>query len=240
MPSKSRLIIEGDVVTWETEETHGAEDVRITRRRVKREDWLAQVRAQEGHLEFLPPVSVGHIVARQSKGDRSCVVVQLPPSMRSFMYSPDSRLYTVAFPYSILAINFRGQAIDGVSSRNKCGIAWYFRNAPVSSLDDVLGYCNMPNVYSDGYICWGSETIPLDASLGRKVELVVAAIFASNFNSHELAYQWQPATAGVPGHPQSFADWETRSREDPNFILQLAWRPANMTVRQVMERWVGK
>lgn len=239
MATKKRLIFEGDVVTLEEVVAYTDGEERVTRRRVKLADWQEQLRAHEGALEFLPPISCGHIIARQVKGNRSCVVAQLQPAVRSFVYTPDSRMYAVAMPYIVLAINFVGQAIDGTSAANKCGIFWYYRNDPVTSLDDALGHCNMPNVYKDGAVCWGKEVIPLDAPLGRKVEMVVSAIFSSNFNQHELGEQWEPAKK-IEGHPQSFQDWETRSRENPEFVLKLAWRPSGLTVRQVLERWVGK
>lgn len=236
MATKKRLIIEGDVVTQEEVEVNGDVE-RVRRLRVKLADWQESAREQEGTLEFLPPIASGHIIARRQKGDKTCVVVQLPPALRKFVYTPDKRIYEVAMPYIILAINFRGQAIDGTSSASSCGIYWYYRNEAVTSLDDPLGFCNMPNIYGEGQICWGKEVIPLDAPLGRKVEMVVAAIFASNFNAHELLCQWEPAKK-IEGHPQTFADWETRSCKNPGFVLKLAWRPAGVTVRQVMERWV--
>lgn len=239
MATKTRLIIEGDVVTRETEEGCSPDDVRVHRSRTKVQDWLNQLRAQEGQLEFLPPISCGHIVARQQKGQKSCVVVQLPPAIRSFYFSPDNRLYRVAMPFIVMAINFVGQAIDGTSSSNKCGVYWYYRTTSIRSLEDPLFFCNMPNVYWDGSVCWGTELIPLDIPLAAKVELVVQAIFASHFNQHELGEQWVPAIRMVRMHPQSFEEWETRSKEDPEFVLKLDWRPADgLTVRQALERGV--
>lgn len=141
-------------------------------------------------------------------------------------------------PYIVLVLNFIGQAIDGTSSANRCGIYWFYRNAPIESLDDALYFPNMPNIYENGQVCWGRERIPLDAPLAQKAELVVRAIFASHFNEHELNDQWWPAVRNVPNHPQKFIEWEERSTEDPNFILQLKWRPANLTVRQALERGV--
>lgn len=236
MATTTRLTIEGDVVTREEIEKL-PDGERVRRSRVKLEEWLAKIKAQEGQLEFLPPLSCGHIIARQVKGDHSCVVVQLPPAVRSFYYSPHDRLYRVAMPYIVLAIRSIGQAIDGTSSANRCGIYWFYRNEPVCSLDDPLFFSNMPNVYDNGQICWGNERIPLDAPMAKKIELVVRALFASHFNQHELDYQWYPAKS-IPGHPQKFEEWETRSNEDPNFVLKLQWRSAGLTVRQMLEKGV--
>jgi len=210
----------------------------IRRSRTKLADWEAQLCAQQGAMEFLPPVSCGWIVAQKTKGERSCVVVQLPPAIRKWTYTPDSRIYTTAFPFIILGINFIRGAIDGASSANQCGVFIYYRNQSIVTLDDELNYPNMPNIYQDGSLCWGTERIPLDAPLSRKVELVVSAIFASNFNSHELGYHWKPSKDGIQGHPKTFSEWETRSREDPSFVLKLAWRPAGISIQGVLDRWV--
>jgi len=217
------------VVTQEFSEVIGDTE-KIVRSRVKLMDWMAQLMAQEGHTEFLPPVPFGHIVARQTKGQRSCVVVQLPPAVRSFMYSETNRLYRVAMPYVVLVVNFVGQAID-------C-IYWYYRNETIVSLDDQLFWPNMPNVYANGKVCMGSEKIPLSANLAQKVDMVVQVIFASHFNHHEIECQWKPSVRSITGHPQSFEEWETRSTEDPTFILKLDWRPAGISIQQALERGV--
>lgn len=241
MATRTQIVIEGELVTKITIDEGENWDkscwMKETRQTVRLSDWLEALRAQEGNLDFLPPLSCGHIVARQNKGNRSCVVVQLLPGIRSFYFSPHSRLYRVAMPYVIVVVDFVGQAIDGASSRNRCGIYMFYRNESVTDLDDELSHCNMPNVYGDGAFCWGGETIPLDLSLGRKIEEVVKAIFASHFNNHEIGYQWDPAK-GILNHPQSFEEWERRSVEDPAFVLKLAWRPSGLTVRQALERGV--
>lgn len=237
MATKTRLIIEGDLVIREDVETC-PDGERISRKRTKLEDWEAQLRAQQGAMEFLPPVSCGWVVAKKDKGNRSCVVVQLPPGIHKWVYSEERRMYTTSFPYIILAINFIRGAIDGASSANRCGVFVYYRNESVATLDDPLFFPNMPNVYEDGALCWGTERIPLDAPINRKVEMVADAFFRSNFNHHELGYHWIPSKDGIRGHPQTFEDWENRSREDPGFVLRLAWRPAGVTVRQVLDWWV--
>lgn len=243
MTTRQQLVIEGDLVSkvtledgkhydgsvWHQETTHGT---------VKLGDWLDNVRAAEGTVEFLPPISLGHIAARMQKGNRSAVAVQLPPAIRSFVYTPDSRVYRVAMPHIVMLIQLIGEAVDAVSTGNKVGIYLYYRNRPVDSLDDELFFSNMPNIYANGQVCWGTDRIPLDAPLGRKVEMVIDGFFRSNFNQHELGEQWRPAVSEIAGHPQTFEEWETRSAEDPTFVLALPWRPAGINLRQALERGV--
>ncbi len=239
MTERIQLVIEGDLVIKkkieEGSDKNGPWYREYTLGTVKLSNWLKEVKAQQGENFIISTLPHGQIVGSNSKGDRSCLLVQLPPDVRSFFYSPDNRLYNVAFPWILILVKFIGNAVDANNTGNKVNIYMFYRNAPVMTGEDEVLYSNMPNTFSDGRLCWAKESFPLNWPKSKKAFEVVKAIFASNFNRHEKELQWQPAVNEVKGHPSSFKEWEDLSKIDPNFVLQLPWRKSGKTVKDLLD-----
>jgi hypothetical protein len=243
MATRKQIVIEGDLVHLVVIETGKNRDrsgweKKTTTGTIRLSDWLDTLEAEKGKTEFLPPIKYGHIVARKEKGNRSAVVVQLPPSVRSFYYSPEKRTYNVAYPYTYFVIQFIGEAVNAKSAGNKVGISFFYRNSPINSLDDEMLRSNMPNVFKEGKICWSRDTIDVSLPLATKVEKIIEAFWSSNFNHHEMGENWEPST-GIPGHPQSFAKWQEMTEIDPAFVLEISWRKTHKSVRELMEEWTN-
>lgn len=239
MATRTLLEIEGGIVTKKIIEegcdSHGPWRREHTKGAVNLQNWLAEVKAQQGEKMVIPTLPHGQIVGTNSKGDRSCLLVQLPPSMRSFYYSPKNRLYNVAFPWVLILVKFIGNAVDASNTGNKVNIYMFYRNAPVTSGEDEVFFNNMPNTFSDGRLCWSDKTFPLSWSKAKISFGVVGEIFKSNFNDHEITHQWGAAKRAVSGHPKSFSEWEDLSKIDPNFVLQLPWRKSGKSVNDLLE-----
>jgi hypothetical protein len=242
MPTTTKFVIEGDLVTKITVENGKDYDGSTYERTktfgtVELKPWIEQLVAARGEQFFVPQLSEGQIIARKTKGAREVVIVEYAPAIRRVIevvddrYSERARM--IAFPYVYLVIRFRNGMVDTMYV--------FYRNSRAESLDAELYLPNLPNVYDRGQgykICTGTIS-GLDASwsLARKIEWLARKFWDSQFNHDLIAYHWHPSI-GLGGHPQSFAEWEEKSRTDPQFILKIDWRKLDKTVQQILDEGV--
>lgn len=235
MPTRTQLVIEGDLVTKikiEEGESGGRHFRRETEQgTVEISSLLESLATARGSEWFVPRLESGQIIARKTAGSREAVVLEFPPAIRRVIrtYRGETRARQLAFPWVYLVASFSGGALSYVKV--------FYRNEHAEGSEAKLFWPNLPNVYSDGRLCTGTAR-GCDPSwpLARRCDWLARMFWDSHFNTDLSDNHWG-ASRGLANHPQSFAEWETKTA-DPRFILGIDWRPAGLTLRQVLDAGV--
>lgn len=236
--TRQQLVIEGSTVTKVTIEegtdSYGRAFKRETSEKpVEIASWLAAFVAARGEQSFTPTLAEGRILARKAASDKECVIVELPPAVRRILEKIEQRevrARQVAMPWTYLIFRFVNGSIET--------IGLYYRNERAESLGAEMSRHNMPNFYGDNRLCTGKWSgLQASWTLVQKLDWLVRGYFDSTFNSDLNSHWWDPAHR-LSGHPQSFAEWEAKSKENPGFILQIAWPSAGQTVQSVLDKGV--
>jgi hypothetical protein len=237
-------VIEGDLVIKVTIEFGKDYDGNLWEKQsrgksVKVEAWLEKVMADRGEQMFAPALSDGRILARKTKGSREVVVIEFAPTIRRIIWSEDKsesdeRAYSVAFPWTYLVVRFYNGSVDKMYV--------FYRNDPAQSMSADFCLPNLPNLYGQGddyKICTGTISgLQTDWSLEKKLDWLSRKFWDSQFNKDLRGEHWDPSRK-LTGHPQSFSEWEEKSRSDPGFILKIPWRPLGKTLQQVLDEGVA-
>jgi hypothetical protein len=103
-----------------------------------------------------------------------------------------------------------------------------YRTQPLSSTNDLLYRCNLPNILFGEQVCMG-DTADLQRALFSAPSLLACAqafladFWGRPFSDHALwhfrdSHRLHPAFG-------SLASWQDASRRDPGFILRVPWEP---------------
>jgi hypothetical protein len=215
----------------------GSQTVTKTSRTKSLNSFFEELQKQEPRIEFTPYLAEGRWIGKTVWGDRTCVLVELPPATRKIAARVESgsRLYELAMPYIVLAVSLVGDGVEAVQV--------FYRNSAIKNQEDKL-YCpNLPNV-------WGANETPsckmctgwavnVRLPLPEKVAGIVDAFLMSEFNTDLQGSHWEPSKK-LTGHPLTFGEWEAMSKEDASFVLRIAWRWSGLTVGEVLNKGVGK
>lgn len=150
----------------------------------------------------------------------------------------------LATPYIVMAVPFYGGQLHPA-------LELFYRNEPLSSLDDKLCHCNLLNVSMGkavegrvGFKTWVC-TQYLDVSKCKTnadtLSEIINHLFgggfnrssdhnegASGFSTYEAEQKADPRTKNVDL-------WEKASQEDPRFVLDTKWIPAKATPRDLIQ-----
>ena len=218
MQSRTYLRIEGDLVSLVSE---------VTDREVLLPDLLAEL--ANTTVAITPRLPAGcRLWLRSGTTGREVLVVEQPPGRRTIAYRASGRpdadpvSYRVALPYVVFVVSAYSGQVEALST--------YFRAAPVDSLDAALLCSVLPNTSDDGTVCLGSVRVS-GSSVGERVDALLAAYWASRFNS-DLRRHPLPFPGGLRA-------WAARSRHDPLAALSLPFDPYWRTLRQVVAQMAG-
>lgn len=237
MPTRTQLVIEGDLVT-KIEIEEGESGGRHFRRETEVAtvelpsllDALVQARGAEW---FMPRLSSGQIIARKTAGSREVAVVEFAPAIRRIIetvHQSDPRARQLAFPWVYLVGSFTKGALAQVKV--------FYRNEPAGEVSAELFWPNLPNVYAGGIICTGNVSGSDPSwSLAQRCDWLSRSFWDSRFNTDLISDHWRPSQR-LSNHPQSFAEWEQMSASDPSFVLGIGWRPAGTSIRQELDQGV--
>jgi len=239
---RTRYEIEGDVITRVRTESSklsdGTETESTRRQRVRAADFWAQVQKElQVKTTVIPalPTGCGRIAAMAEKGEKLVVPVELPPAIRSlrglFAGMGNEKLFKLSFPFIVLLQRFVGGRMDGVPYL-------YYRNEPILSGGDELFCSNLPNINSEGKLCWGGSSISSDQPLYGQIAQIWKAFWESCFNEDWMSQNFGPSKS-LAGHPKSFPEWEQKTAADPAFILGIQWRPTGKTLTKRLEEMLG-
>jgi hypothetical protein len=181
------------------------------------------------------------------------VVHQLPPHVRQFRWiANDSRekfgpgtkyrKVRLSIPYAItFALYYeRGSAL-ALGGANEL----YFRNEPLRSRQDRLGYAALLNISrirtprrERAWIC----TQYLRHSKGGDWTVQLAALLDHTFNGgfnlsseHHEGASWYGESSGVHADLHPVEKWEAATAANEAFALGVPWKPAALSVGQLMD-----
>lgn len=182
------------------------------------------------------------------RGTAAVVVLELFPQVREVRWisnlSPqpfgpktEYQPVTLAFPYIVIFVLFQAGCLTGFQQL-------FYRAEAISSDNDALFFPNLLNV-SEGYgqkcwLCLANMTDVSQLTWNKKVHKVLEHFWEAGFNKsseyHEKNSYWQKTTAArLDPRLNSVESWQAASKEDPLFMLKVKWKPAGLTIRQVIE-----
>jgi hypothetical protein len=209
------------------------------------------------HAEALPDNTKWRVDA----GQLTVFIVELKPEVRSILWiAPDSpvpfgprakyRRHRVATPYVVMKAAFLGGELLPT-----CEL--FYRTRPLRTLgtaDEVL-FSNLLNVSPDAYGCtaWvctqDLEPPPADSaaepSFTERLHALCLHAWGGGFNRssefHETRSCFQKAIDdGLDGRVTDIERWEAATQADPSFVLDVAWTPAGVTVKRLIEREIER
>lgn len=157
----------------------------------------------------------------RQRGPQTILVIEKAPETRHVKWinmNPErSKInWKLAFPYTIYILEYRNQAFNSTRI--------YYRNTPLTSLEDMLFSTNLCNVYSQGTICTGELSINVDgSSIMESADNFIAGFWQSTFNA-DLKNQNFDVDAGRVPTLASLEKWQASTKADPLFTLSTEWR----------------
>jgi hypothetical protein len=218
MQSRTFVRIEGDLVSLVSETID---------REVMLPDLLAELAGSAVTISPRLPANTRYWI-RGGVRDRSVFVIEQPPTRRTITYHASRRYdaepgsFRLSLPYVVFVVATLSSSVELLTT--------FFRTAPISSLDAPLLVSTLPNTGDDGVVCMGSVRVN-GASVGERVDALVAAYWASTFNQdlrrHPLPF------------PGGFRAWAVRSKHDPLAALSLPFDPYWRNLRHVVSSMSG-
>lgn len=163
------------------------------------------------------------------------IFYQFNPQMRTIHYKHDkvvSKNYELSMPYIIfftLIKEVQGQLV-AVSEAARVFVS----KKRISSTKDTLLLLPLGNLYGDGKICWGYNSIAWrpeegPTTFGRRV---AGMFFGSVFND-DLGIPFMPAELG------SIQNWEVKSKDDPHFGITIPYRDSKWSI-ETLVKWMAE
>jgi hypothetical protein len=181
------------------------------------------------------------------------VVHQLPPHVRQFRwiatdspvrYGPGTvyRKVRLSIPYAITFILYQQQGDRLFLAGNN---ELYFRNEPLRSRGDRLGYPALLNISrvaapkrERAWICTQYLEWPPEADWTGQMQALLEHTWNGGFNlsseEHEGA-SWFGLSRGIHPDLHPVEKWETASAVNDAFALSVPWKPVPLTVAEIME-----
>ena len=179
-----------------------------------------------------------------TKGNRTVVVIEQEPSVRSVLFTPSlvsskdatesqgqtssGYRFRLSFPYITFFIVFdRGKyAYHEI----------YFRNKPLLSTREHVYLAPIPNVFRDRGpnfqpMCMGKDFgIDKGDTLARQCEYAVGMFWQSTFNEH----LGDGGGKNIDKRIKNWRTWQANTQENPLFILNIQWKNGR-TAKGVIE-----
>ncbi len=137
----------------------------------------------------------------------------------------------LAFPYVIFVVEFK--------EKNFCDLWVFYRNSPLTSLDDKLCVPNLPNIHRHYPIACLTEMRLKAKSLAGKAEEIITGFWRSVFTNH-IAEGYFEMSLRDKAHFGSIWQWERSSREDMSFVTKVKWIRSRWTIRSVIKDICGE
>jgi hypothetical protein len=181
------------------------------------------------------------------------VVHQAPPHVRQLRWiAADSpaqfgdgvvyRKVRLSLPYSITFAVYQQQGEGLVLTHNN---ELYFRNEPLRSRDDRLGYpalLNLSRVVTPlrekAWVC--TQYLDYDDAAGwvEQLQALLEHVWSGGFNlssEHHEGASWFGLSKDIHPDLQSVEAWEDASLVNDAFALGVTWRPVPLSVAEVMD-----
>jgi len=183
-----------------------------------------------------------------TKGNRTIVVLEQQPQVRSIVLSPElvsnkdvptsqsqsasGYRFRLSFPYVLFFIVFD----DGRYKYHEL----YFRNKPLFSTRERVYHAPIPNIFTDrGEIrtmCMGGDfNIDRNETLSKQSEFVVSTFWQSTFNDH----LGDGNSGDIDKKIKNWRTWQSNTEIDPLFILKIQWKQSR-TAKGIIESLLEK
>ncbi|MBI2632985.1 MAG: hypothetical protein HYW78_01170 [Parcubacteria group bacterium] len=183
------------------------------------------------------------------KGAVEIVIVEQTPQIRTIIV-PESmygnKKYTLAFPYVIYIFCIENGFMPAYRSRV------FYRNAPLTSLDDQLLLCNLTHVnigednYATGEACMKANIKQSD-SLEEKVRAQIRYFWESSFivpkqaeEQHGSFIEGFTQSGNLDERIKTLEAWEKASKKDPLFVFEIPWIEIGLTPHTVQDEMFKK
>lgn len=195
----TRIVIEGEMAR--IEETNVVQTARLS-------DILSG-------LEARPPITMFHPrSAIATHWDESALpmrqvtfLCELSPGIRSIVKS--GRRFRLAMPWTYFVFKLSGTNLDRMSLDDSLV---YHTNQKVMDGNSRLWAAFLPNVYSDGRICYGSTGVSPNQPLSQRIDQLVNEWYLTTFNNDLIDGRRRPFP--FEPHPKSsLLPWATATRE---------------------------
>lgn len=179
-----------------------------------------------------------------TKGNRTIVVIEQEPSVRTVLFTPalvsskdateaqgrtDSGFrFRLAFPYITFFIVFD----KGKYAYHEI----YFRNKPLLSTREHVYLAPIPNVFRDRGpdfkpMCMGTDfSVDKGDTLARQCEYAVSMFWQSTFNDH----LGDGGGKAIDKRIKNWRTWQANTQENPLFVLNIQWKNGR-TAKGVIE-----
>jgi len=187
-------------------------------------------------------------------GSLTVCIVQLTPELRWIKwlddksparYGPEAVWVKrqLATPYVIFKVPFRNNTVMP-------RVEVFYRNEPLRSLDGEGGSLCWPNLlnvspHSYGVTAWFCTQYlrlpPGQRDITSGLDAVIHHVFGGSFNASSEHHEGMSTFSlcqreKVDKRVTNVKRWEKESRKDPKFVLKVKWKPAGLTVRNLIER----
>jgi hypothetical protein len=182
----------------------------------------------------------------RQRGDATAVAIELPPQTRTVRwlkrdspepFGPGAQYETLslAFPYVVLLLVFKDGGLVGLNQ--------LFYRTESLDVDQELLLSNLPNVANiKGMRSWVClmhlgpvDELPWD----RKIGAIVTHLFGGGFNRsadvHEGNSLWA-SMRGLDPRIETPEAWQEATRVSPQFPVEVAWKPAGVTMQEELMR----
>jgi hypothetical protein len=207
--------------------------------------------------EFLPPLKESALPDGvkffEWRPPLLLVVHQMPPHVRQFRWIADDspvrfgpgtvyRKVRLSIPY---AITFALYAQQGERLFLVGNNELYFRNEPLRARSDHLGYPALLNISriptpkrERAWICTQYLGWAPDDDWTGQLQMLLEHTWNGGFNlsseDHEGA-SWYSASTGIHDDLHPVEKWEKASADNDAFALGVPWKPANLSVAEIVE-----
>jgi hypothetical protein len=184
-------------------------------------------------------------VIAYTKGNRTVVVVEQKPQVRTMGFTPDlvgrmsrgaavstsqnAYRFTLSFPYVYFFMVFDGSTFKYYEI--------FFRSKPLTSAREHVYRPPLPNVHSDkkNYrpVCMGTgfaNNVRSESTVARQCETVVSGFWQRPFNEH----LGNGMTKATDKRLKNYATWQKETEKDPMFILSVKWGTGK-TAKTIMD-----
>lgn len=201
------------------------------------------------------PLPKNNLAWKVESGPLTICIVELEPAFRVLEWiHPDSPLpfgpqaiYTprrLATPYVVLKVPFMHGTILPQAEL-------FYRNLPLTSLDDELYWSNLLNVSPHSYGCraWVCtqylRTECPQPGVTPGLHALLNHLWGGGFNRSSEQHEGSSAfkKAGDDKVDPRVTDvdrWEKESIKDPRFVLKVNWKPVGVTVRQLIQEELNR
>lgn len=176
---------------------------------------------------ILPPGTVYY----RRRGSMSGIILEEPPGIRfvKWIHDRDSdgnhiyKIRRLAFPYVVLGFSMEKSALYKAMV--------FYRNQPITSSDDLLYHVNLLNVWLDGKVCLGLQNSYLAENIQEAAARIREAFWRNGFNG-AISECYNSCAKKTTG---DIEEWERRSTENPQFVLNVQWPETQLSVADLMQ-----